>query len=259
MQRIPKQGEIYHHFKDRLYQIITVATHTETGEKLVVYQALYGDYKSYVRPLEMFLSEVDREKYPNAMQKYRFELRRTQEGEFVTAEYNEEKNDSNNVVNNITLNAKDNKAENIKENIKDNTKENTDDNAKDDVKSAKDNEESAKESAIGNTFQLKDKLGKQSMKENVTKQVLQTPNNNLNNEIEDIGVNSILLKFLDAQSYTKKLDILTSNIKHLDDRLINDMAVALDCAVDEGPLEIRIQGLINCLQAMRRFEDRRLR
>ncbi len=232
MQRIPKQGEIYHHFKDRLYQIITVATHTETGEKLVVYQALYGDYKSYVRPLEMFLSEVDREKYPNAMQKYRFELRRTQEGEFVTAEYNEEKNDSNNVVNNITLNAKDNEESAIG-----NTKEETN----------------------GNTFQLKDKLGKQSMKENVTKQVLQTPNNNLNNEIEDIGVNSILLKFLDAQSYTKKLDILTSNIKHLDDRLINDMAVALDCAVDEGPLEIRIQGLINCLQAMRRFEDRRLR
>lgn len=232
MQRIPKQGEIYHHFKDRLYQIITVATHTETGEKLVVYQALYGDYKSYVRPLEMFLSEVDREKYPNAMQKYRFELRRTQEGEFVTAEYNEEKNDSNNVVNNITLNAKDNEESAIG-----NTKEVTN----------------------GNTFQLKDKLGIQSMKENVTKQVLQTPNNNLNNEIEDIGVNSILLKFLDAQSYTKKLDILTSNIKHLDDRLINDMAVALDCAVDEGPLEIRIQGLINCLQAMRRFEDRRLR
>ena len=73
MREIKING-IYKHFKGNYYIVTDIATDSETNEKYVVYRALYDDNNLWIRKLDMFLSEVDHDKYPDISQKYRFEL-----------------------------------------------------------------------------------------------------------------------------------------------------------------------------------------
>ena len=74
MREIPRPYERYRHFKGREYQVLAIAKNEKTMEDMVVYQALYEPYQIYVRELAEFLSAVDKEKYPNVLQKERFAL-----------------------------------------------------------------------------------------------------------------------------------------------------------------------------------------
>ena len=71
-----KIGKVYRHFKGNYYIVLDVALDSETMDEVVIYRALYGDRSLYVRNKDMFLSLVDKDKYPEVLQKYRFELQK---------------------------------------------------------------------------------------------------------------------------------------------------------------------------------------
>lgn len=188
----PMPGEIYRHFKNKMYQIVTVAAHSETGEWYVVYQALYGDFRTYIRPYDMFISPVDHHKYPDVEQEYRFAMI---EEPVVPAIIAQEK-----------------KTESVR------------------------------------------------MQDGMVEKTIETDENpNLEEGEELQGVNPHFLAFLDADSYSKKYDIVTDMEEELDDHLINQMAASIDEIIEDGRLGDRIMQLEACLRTKARYELNRAR
>lgn len=188
----PMPGEIYRHFKNKMYQIVTVAAHSETGEWYVVYQALYGDFRTYIRPYDMFISPVDHHKYPDVEQKYRFALL---EGPGVP-----------------DITAQEKKTESVR---------------------------------------MQDGMVEKTTEPD------ENPNLEAGEELQ--GVNPHFLAFLDADSYSKKYDIVTDMEEELDDHLINQMAASIDEIIEDGRLGDRIMQLEACLRTKARYELNRAR
>lgn len=173
---IPRSGELYRHFKNKLYQIVTVAEHSESGERLVIYQAMYGEFKIYARPLEMFVSKVDTEKYPEAKQEYRFEK-------------------------------------------------------------------------VG-TPTISDKYVIPQEKPEVIP--VEEPSS-------EVGPEEGLMDFLDTNDWDLRYNILVSLRDKMTDKLVDDLAVALDVVIPDGPLEKRYEQLKVCLRTRQKYESRHLR
>ena len=218
--RIPRQGEIYRHFKNKLYQIIAIATHSETRESYVVYQALYGDFRTYIRPLDMFISEVDHVKYPAVTQKYRFER-------VDRATLGNPSSDDNSI---LTGNSPDNSCGN---NI-----------------FAGNSPNDSYENNIFAGNSPDDSCGNNIFAGN-------SPDDSYaNNELDDHDglINPLLVQFLELDTYKEKLEFFQSIIPKLDDRLTNDICVALDIACSDTSLDDRIAHIRDYLQTQTRFE-----
>ncbi|WP_462416543.1 DUF1653 domain-containing protein [Eubacterium ramulus] len=196
----PLPGEKYLHFKNKLYQVIAVAKHSETMEPYVVYQALYGDFGVYIRPYDMFVSEVDHEKYPKVTQKYRFAYVDHTKNETIRTERAEHKK--------IPVNQNVEQQENVP-----------------DVTAAVSTAE----------LQEQDMVQRES-------------------DVEE-QINPWLLRFLDTDTMEEKYQIVCDIKNDITDRLIDDLAVAVDVVIPEGKLSDRYEQLKYCIRTRQKYEQ----
>ena len=224
MSFIPKPHEIYKHFKGNLYQITAIAEHTETGEALVVYQAMYGEFKIYARPLSMFVSRVDREKYPDAAQEFRFELQGPESAR-QRAEMGSGSKDSVMQRAEMGSETRESMMQRVEAESEPEMKESTEQKA-------------GLEAAAGTP----------------------APKGNGGELTEgELTLDPMVLEFLDADSYEKRLNILAGLHHRITDEMITTMAIACDVEINNGETEERYEALKNCLITLERYECQRIR
>ena len=221
MRENPRPGEIYKHFKGRFYRIVTIAIHSETRENLVIYQALYGDAKIYARPLEMFLSPVDREKYPEVTQEYRFE-----KVDAPTAVPGD--------MQGVTLPKTEETDSKVPEGLSDG------------VAAQRSAEAATATAPSAGTDSDTAKADSESAGNNTAG--VDTASYSLDPELEE---------YLDAGTIEDKLRILSGMHSHLSERILNVIAISEEIQLQETDLEEQYMELRACLQTKKKYESHR--
>lgn len=253
MTHIPQPQEIYRHFKGNLYQIITVAEHSETGERLVIYQALYGDFKIFARELGMFTGRVDRSKYPNCVQEYRFELveGRSKADQRVQGSVAEKAAELplDSILKDLAESAASSGA---KDSAVHGAKDRAAHEAKDSAgREAKDN--AGREVKDGEVHETKESA------EHEARESVESVQRTGEEDAEQATLDPMLLEFLDAKNYEARLNILAGLHHRITQDMITTMAVSCDIEVGDGEVEERYQQLKNCLLTLEKYECNRLR
>lgn len=240
----PRPGEQYLHFKNKRYQIVAVALHSETMERYVVYQALYGDFKVYLRPYDMFISEVDHEKYPHVKQKYRFQY--LEPG--ADTERRETANDTESRMRTEEESGKDTENRMRTEEESGNDTENR---MRTDEESGKDTESRRLTEKLGMALEDQKRLEREPEADAEYQEKLAEPG--------ETHLNPWLDKILDASTFDEKYKIVCDMQNEVTDRLIDDIAVVMDLAIPEGNLRERYAQLKYCLRTRQKYESGRLR
>ncbi len=205
MRSEPKPFQVYRHFKGTYYQVLSVAIHSETREKLVIYRPLFGGDEVYARPLDMFLSDVDHEKSPLVKQKWRFSL--------ATGQI--KKNDAKEAP----------------------------------VKEAPAEEVQAEEAAVEEAVVEEPPVEETPLEEVTTSE----------EEPEEAPSEDFLDRFLDADSYEKKLEVFTDMWKTVEEDDVDNVATVMDIELKGETLEEKYKEILKCLKMRAKYECTRLR
>ena len=231
MERMPQPGDIYQHFKGNLYRVVTMAKHSETGEELVVYQALYGGFEVYARPLTLFMGKVDAARYPQSAGQDRFVLIPLASGPVMAQGFDGAADravpqSSDGAANQAVLQATDGAAN-----------------------------QTVPQAAKGG----QQDLAAQRSGETVPPAAGQQEKRAQSGEEEAFVLDPLLASFLDAESYEEKLEVFRAMRGRADADMLNTVAVSLDLELPGGTLEEQYETLKNCLLTLERYECNRLR
>ncbi len=242
MREKPRPQELYRHFKGMLYQIVTIAIHSETREEMVVYQALYGDFKTYVRPLDMFMSEVDRSKYPSVKQKMRFE-----------------KVSPSQTVAEIKASAETKTPAEIKTPIETKAPSGTITPRKtgDEQRAVAPQETVTPQHKPLPDFNRDHPVRLQLDLKGADKTGVMSKS--IDEEASDLNLDPLVIKFMDADLASDKNDILSRLRPIITNDMIDIMAMSVGVVINEGDVYDRYEDLRNCLSTMEKFESTRLR
>lgn len=277
MNRIPKPGELYKHYTGEVYQIITVAKHSETDERLVVFQAMFGTFDTYASPLSMFISEVDHQKYPRVKQQYWFEqVKKTMlaQEQQKSDEYGVEQqgaDDRIGLVGGRIQQETDGKLEDagVMEpkglegtigtagEIKPDAKKIERPHTCSPAESKRAFREEGRQSMDIESSYMQKRRRQIADRESRREQFLKPKKQE--SATDELRANPCLLKFLDADTYEAKYQVLTEIQEEMTDRLIDDMAVVLDVVIPEGPLNDRYYQLRNIILTRQKYETIRFR
>lgn len=227
MHNIPQPGQIYRHFKGNLYRVVALAEHSETGETLVIYQALYGECRVYARPLSMFIERIDKDKYPDAATEMRFTLQK----ELITPVTAEARPEINTEA----------------------------------VRSPMPEELAGETESIPMPEEPGETEGvpmPEEAEETESVPTPEEPEGSAEESADDEGgfnLDPLVIEFLDADTCEKRLNILSALRDRITDDMINIMAISVGVEIKEGDVERRYDELRSCLLTFGKYESNRLR
>lgn len=253
MERTPKSGELYRHFKGGICQVISIAVHSETGERMVVYQAMYGDFCVYAMPLPEFVSEVDSKKYPQAVQCNRFEkLERREIGRSnESSDYSKvQAKAAGQEMHGNAVEAKNGKTMAAVNAIP----------PKPRVQSPAESKRGLQmDEGIADTESDYYKRRRRQIEEREHRRGQFRKPQNHESATDELRANPNLLRFLDTDTYEEKFRVLNEIQDDMTDRLIDDIAVVLDVVIPEGPINDRYHQLRNIILTRQKYETNRFR
>ena len=226
MEKIPQPNEIYQHFKGNLYRVVTLAKHADTGERMVIYQALYGDFEIWARPLREFTGRVDERKHPEAAGRQCFTLlpqimgqdglkppagEKPEQSPLAAGKPEQSPLAAGKPEQSVPAGEKPEQAA---------------------PAAGRDLSAAGAEEASGPAAPPSE---------------------------EEPALDPMLMAFLDADSYEEKLAIFTDMRGRVTDDMLTTMAVALDIDLKEGELMERYEELKNCIVMLEKYECTRLR